>query len=145
MMVEFAGVSALFTGVSVLVAVVGLWRAAALYKRQTNAQILLTCSERYDTVIAACPAAVWLGRLDAANPPPSSAAGTMAILRYLNLLCLEYYLWNQKHFSEMEWINWRAMLETNLRSPLLRREWPNLRQDFVADSAFTEYVDSVQA
>jgi hypothetical protein len=136
---------AITAGSGLMAAVAGLLWAAHVYKRQTNAQILLECSKRYDDIVAACPPEAWVGRLDPNHPPPENPLTTQAVLRYLNLRDLELYLWRQRYFSEGIWDVWGRMLANTLKGALLRREWPRLRQDFVSDPQFTSLVDDLQS
>lgn len=134
---------AAFAGVSAVLAILALGRAASIYKRQTNAQILLECSRRYDEIVATCDKDAWWKRLDD-PPPPEGESTTRSVLRYLNLWHLEYYLWREEYFSERVWVTWGKMFAATLRTPLFNREWPRLKPDFVNDREFTDLIEEVR-
>ncbi len=132
------------SALSVCASLLTLLFAITTRRRQFNAQILLECSKRYDDIVANCPENVWWNRLDSTDLRPPSDAATLTVLRYLNLWCLEYYLWNKDFFSEEMWNVWGRMFAATLKSPLLLREWPKLRKDFEGYYEFTQLVDALQ-
>ena len=145
-MARWLGIAAnLGTFASAVVATVAIVVGLHTYRDQTNAQIYLEYTRRYDEVMASFPGASHRARLDiATNPPPPSEELTAAVLRLLNLYSQEFYLARSGYLAEDIWQIWEAGLQRTLRSPLLRREWVQLRDEFVAYPAFVAYVDAAQ-
>lgn len=129
----------------VLLAVVSIFHAAHVNRRQMNARIFLEYTKRYESIIAGFPEGSLSFRLkQSGKPPAESDALRSAVLRYLNLCSEEYYLHKTRYLAADIWKIWVRELERTLRSPLLRREWPKLRPEFDAFSEFAEYVDRQQ-
>jgi hypothetical protein len=68
----------------------------------------------------------------------------MCVLKYLNLCSEEYYLTKHHYLSESLWRIWESDLKRIIGSPLLQREWPSLRAEFLSHQDFLEYVEHVQ-
>lgn len=134
------------TLVGVLLAAAGVFFAVYVYRRQMNAQLFLEFTRRYDDILRSFPDEGRVLRLDLEQaPPPESAELRMAVLRYLNLCSEEYYLCRRKYLAKDIWRIWERELERTLQSPLLRREWEELSQEFRAFDDFRSFVDRVQA
>jgi hypothetical protein len=134
------------TFLSALAAVVMIAVAVRTYRRQTNAQIFLEYTARYERVMESFPGDGRRARLDLQGPAPNcSEELTLAVLRYLNLCSEEFYLCRRGYLARDVWTIWEDELKRTLRSPLVRREWKQLRGEFESYPAFVEYVDAAQA
>ena len=134
------------TFASALVAAVAIVVAMRTYKRQTNAQVFLEYTSRYEAVMALFPREGRQARFNLdGEPSEPSEQTTLAVLRYLNLCSEEFYLCRRGYLAKDVWAIWEAELKRTLCSPLLRREWATLRNEFLAYIEFIEYVESVQA
>jgi len=143
--VDFPTLINLATLLSVLVAVFGLILGIRTYKRQTNAQVFLEYTGRYERIMESFPADALGARLSAdADPPAQSTALTLATLRYLNLCSEEFYLWKKGYLSLDVWRIWEDELKRTLKSKLVRREWNQLKTEFRSYGDFVEFVDAVQ-
>jgi hypothetical protein len=67
-----------------------------------------------------------------------------AVLRYLNLCSEEFYLCRCGYLAREVWDIWEAELDRTLWSPIVRREWPELKREFAAYPEFAAYVDERQ-
>ena len=133
------------TLVGVFLAAVGVFIAVHVYRRQMNAQLFLAYTQRYDEVMGAFPLDARGLRLDlTGDPPPESPELRLAVLRYLNLCSEEYYLYRRGYLARGIWEIWEAELERTVSSPLLLREWPEVRNEFAATADFAQYVEQVQ-
>lgn len=133
------------TFVSALAAFVAILVGIRTYKRQTNAQVFLEYTARYENVMALFPADARRARLDLDGEPPGpSDELSLAVLRYLNLCSEEFYLCRRRYLARDVWSIWEAELKRTLRSPLLLREWKSLRREFQSYPEFLEYVDEAQ-
>jgi hypothetical protein len=84
-------------------------------------------------------------RLDSEGEPPESCEElTLAVLRYLNLCSEEFYLCRQGYLAKDVWDIWEAELKRTLASPLLRREWKQIKYEFSAYPEFSSFVDLAQ-
>jgi hypothetical protein len=129
-----------------LATVAGVLLGVRVYRRQINAQLFLAYTERYEAIISGFPPEARLARLNSARAlPPRSPELTLAVLRYLNLSSEEYYLWHSGHLDRRLWKVWETELERMLSTPLVRREWAELRLEFVSYPGFASFVDSVQS
>lgn len=116
-------------------------------RRQINVDILMKYTERYEHILDKFPPNALLGRFDlqAQTLPPQSEQLTLCLLKYLNLCSEEYYLWKNGYLSKTVWAVWEGDLKRMIASPLLQREWPRLREEYVSHPEFREYVESIQA
>jgi hypothetical protein len=133
------------TIVSVLIAGAGVFLGVNAYKRQMNAQMFLTYTERYAKVAQRLPRESDGGGTagDPENPAKSREVAA-AVLDYLNLCSEEFYLWEGKFLSEDIWKIWQAELIRTLRTPLFLREWKRLKAEFVSYPEFVDYVKEKQ-
>jgi hypothetical protein len=116
------------------------------YRRQTNAQLFMAYTQRYQQIMDSFPEGCRGSRLMLdGDPPPECEPLSLAVLRYLNLCSEEFYLCRAGYLSKGVWSIWEAELQRTLASPLLVREWAKLRQEFGAYSEFVLYVDAIQA
>jgi hypothetical protein len=132
------------TLISVILGFLGLINTINSYRRQMNVQILMKYTERYERILGQFPQAALAARFDTKVLPPESPELTMCVLKYLNLCSEEYYLTKQHYLSESLWRIWESDLKRIIGSPLLQREWPSLRAEFLSHQDFLEYVEHVQ-
>ena len=132
------------TFISVTVGFVGLIVAMNNYRRQTNVQILMKYTERYERILDQFPPDALANRFDNDMLPPESPLLTLCVLKYLNLCSEEYYLIRHGYLSKSLWHIWEGDLKRILSSALLRREWLALKPEFLSHAAFLSYVESVQ-
>ncbi len=126
--------------------IAGVVFAVRIYRRQMNAQIFMTYTQRYEAIMACFPEGARSARFgDLTELPPSSPALNLAILRYLNLCSEEFYLCATGHLDRKLWEIWEHELKRMLQSALVRREWSTLRCEFVSYPEFLEFVEAVQA
>jgi hypothetical protein len=131
---------------SVLVALAGLVVTMRTFRRQTNVQLFLAFTDRYDSIIRSFPPDARKARLDAKNEPlPDSEQLRAAILRYLNLCSEEYHLYRHGYLSRTVWEMWEPQIKRTLRSRMFRRAWPDLEDEFIDHPHFVAYVRAVQA
>jgi hypothetical protein len=132
------------TLISVAGGFVGVITTINNYRRQLNVQILMKYTERYEHILDQFPADALQARFDAEALPPQSPQLRLCILKYLNLCSEEFYLTAHGYLSKSVWCIWEADLMRIVGSPLLRREWPALRAEFVSHHEFLAYVERVQ-
>ena len=114
-------------------------------RRQINAEILMKYTERYEHVLDKFPPDALFGRFDSQKLPPQSDQLTLCLLKYLNLCSEEYYLWRNGYLAKTVWAVWEGDLKRMIASPLLQREWRDLRAEYASHPEFREYVEGVQA
>jgi hypothetical protein len=114
------------------------------YHRQMNAQILMKYTERYERILDQFPPDALAARFDVKILPPPSPQLRLCVLKYLNLCSEEYYLKTHGYLAESVWRIWELDLRRIIASPLLKREWPVLRSEFLSHQDFLEYVEHVQ-
>lgn len=130
---------------SLMVGAMGVAWAVRSHQKQLEAQLFLTLTERYETVMCAFPANAFATRFCTEEAlPPESDALTLAVLRYLNLCSEEFYLWRRGYLSKRLWGIWRAELERMLQTPWLMREWDKLKNEFVSYPEFRTFVEKAQ-
>jgi hypothetical protein len=114
------------------------------YRRQVNVQVFLEYTARYEKIMQAFTD-ITEGRRSFEEPlPKRSHQLTIAVLTYLNLCSEEFYLWKEGLLSKKVWRIWEAELRRTLRSPLVQREWPDLKGEFQSYPAFSEYLETHQ-
>jgi hypothetical protein len=132
------------TLVSIAVGFVGLFITTNNYRKQINVQILMKYTERYEHILDQFPADALAARFDTKVLPSQSPQLRLCVLKYLNLCSEEFYLTTHGYLSSSLWNIWEADLKRIIGSPLLRREWPTLRTEFLSHDPFLEYVERVQ-
>jgi hypothetical protein len=138
-------ITAIVTVLAGLATVGGLLLGLRIYHRQANAQAFLTYTERYEQIMSSYPPEARLARLDSERAlPPKSAELTLSILRYLNLCSEELYLFRYGHLDKKLWLIWENELSRMLRTPLVRREWADLRREFESYPEFLAFVEEAQ-
>lgn len=132
--------------ISVFVAAATIWASAQISRRQMNVQVFTTYANRYESIMSGFPADAFRARFNLAHElPPASEQLTLCVLRYLNMSSEEYYLWKKKYIDDEIWQIWEYEIKNILASPLLKREWPKLAQEFDSYPDFKKYVASAQA
>lgn len=131
--------------ISVGVGIVGLILGIKVYKRQSNAQIFLEYTGRYEKIMGSFPSDALTSRLNSEGAPPEESEElTLAALKYLNLCSEEFYLWKGKYLSKDIWHIWEAEPKRTLSSPLYCREWPKLKVEFESFPKLLTYIDTIQ-
>jgi type VI protein secretion system component VasK len=131
---------------SAVVAVVSLMIGVWNYYRQMNAQVFMKYAERYEKImeeVAKNSLQMRFG-LDE-HLPEQSELLTLAVLKYPNLCSEEFYLQKNRYISRKVWNIWKEELERMLNTPLVRREWKTLKNEFQSYRDFVDYVEQVQA
>lgn len=129
---------------SLLIATITLIFGVVIYKRQVNAQLFIYYAKRYEEIMSSFPPQAKSSRLKIdGDLPESSQEITTAVLRYLNLCSEEYYLYKKKYLSNGIWKIWENELKRTLKSPLIRREWRNIKTEFDSYPKFVKYVEDV--
>ena len=129
------------TIVSILFGIYTFFSGVRSYNKQMNAQVFLQYTQRYEEIMKSFPKNGWAARInsDEALPEPSDEISLCA-LRYFNLCSEEYYLYQDKYLSKRVWGIWEKELVRTLRTPLFRREWIRLRDEFDAYPEFQAFV-----
>ena len=133
------------TPISMIVGFLTLINTINNYRRQMNTQIFMKYTDRYERILEQFPQDALAARFDARVLPPQSPQLRLCVLKYLNLRSEEYYLTRHGYLAESLWRIWEGDLKRIIGSPLLQREWPSLRAEFLSHKNFLEYVERVQA
>jgi hypothetical protein len=110
-------------------------------RKQWNVDVFTTYSQRHEDLIHGFPDYAFFDRFDPAKLPPRSAELTIATRKYLNLICDVHYLFCQGYLDNSIWQIWQADLRRTLNSPLIVREWADLKSEFQSFTAFLEFVE----
>lgn len=133
-----------FTPVSILIAAFSLFFGVYIYRKQTNIQIFLEYTQRYESIMDSFPADARFYRMNTDKKLPEEGLElTSSVLKYLNLCSEEYYLRETRQLSKKIWNIWKEELERTLRSNLVRREWPKIKSEFESYSKFQKYVERI--
>jgi len=133
------------TPIGIVVGFMSLINSLNNYRRQMHAQIFMKYTERYEHILDGFPPDAIAARFDAKILPPQSTQLSLCLLKYLNLCSEEFYLKERGYLAESLWRIWESDLKRIIGSPLLKREWPSLRVEFLSHHAFLEYVERVQS
>jgi hypothetical protein len=133
------------TPLGVIVGFIGLIYTVDNYRRQMHAQIFMKYTERYEHILDHFPENALAARFDTLALPPQSSQLSLCVLKYLNLCSEEFYLRTQGYLPEALWSIWEGDLKRIIGSPLLQREWPSLRAEFLSHQSFLAYVERVQS
>jgi len=130
------------TLLSIIVGIVAFFRGVANYNKQMNAQVFLQYAKRYDEIMNSFPMSAGLARINSgkALPKPNREL-TIGVLRYLNLCSEEFHLYDTKYLSKKVWEIWADEMVRTLRTPLFRREWVKLINEFDAYPKFQAFVN----
>lgn len=134
------------TVISLLLAAVALGFGVWSFAKQMNCQVFLAYNERYEKVIRAFPPGALESRLRLGEKLPERTEElSVCILRYLNLCSEEFFLYRKGFLSKQIWAIWKPEIERMLRSPVMRREWECLRNEYKAYPDFFAFVEKAQA
>lgn len=129
----------------ILIFLYGALRGIVVYRRQMNAQLFLAFTKRFDEVMTGFVEGTG-GTLDVvSSPPPPTDHLRASVVRYLNLCSEEFYLHRRGYLDHDIWTIWEADLKGNLTSPLITREWPGLRDNYVSFREFQSFLDGLQS
>lgn len=129
--------------ISVIFAAVSIRSNTRLSRRQWNVDTFNLYFERHQNAIERFPNNTFYERFDPDKLPPRSPELTASVRRYLFVIQAVDYLAYQKYLDDSIWNVWRTDMKKTLRCPLIYREWPDLKQDFVEFESFTEFVEEV--
>jgi hypothetical protein len=130
------------TLLSIIVGIVAFFRGVANYNKQMNVQVFLQYAKRYDEIMNSFPKSAKLARINSRNALPKPTGElTICVLRYLNLCSEEFYLHETKYLSEKVWLIWEDEMVRTLRTPLFRREWAKLINEFDCYPKFQAFVN----
>jgi hypothetical protein len=133
---------------TLLSVIIGFWSLITTIRnarRQMNAQVFMKYTERYEHVLDQFPPDALKARLDTRLLPPQSDKLSLCVLKYLNLCSEEYYLLQRGYLAKDLWSIWELDLRRTVASPVVQREWPNLRDEFVSHPAFLKYVEGIHS
>ena len=133
-----------FTPISILIAAISLYWGFYIYKTQSNIQIFLQYTQRYETIMDCFPKDARFYRFNSEKElPPASPELTLAVLKYINLCSEEYYLWDSGQLSKKVWNIWKDELERTLQSTLVEREWKKLETEYKSYPEFIKYIQDL--
>ncbi len=133
------------TVASIVVAALAIRSNTQLSRKQWNVDVFTTYSQRHADLIHGFPNQVFFDRFDPAKLPPRSVALTVAVRKYLTLICDVHYLFQQGYLDHSIWQIWQADLRRTLNSPLIAREWLDLKSDFQSFTAFLAFVEHIRS
>ena len=131
--------------VSVVFAAIAIRSNTRLSQKQWNIENFNTYSERHQAVIDQFPDDAFYKRFEPDKLPKRSPALTKSVRRYLFVICSVHYLSHQNYLDESIWSVWRRDLHRTLKTQLITREWPELKQEFSEFTEFTQFVETVMA
>jgi hypothetical protein len=140
-----AQLAQILTVVSIGVAAIAIRSNTELSRKQWNVDVFTTYSQRHENLIHGFPDHAFFDRFDADKLPPRSIALTIATRKYLNLICDVHYLFQQGYLDNSIWQIWQADLRHTLNSPLIVREWTDLKSEFQSFTAFLEFVENIRS
>ena len=133
------------TFASALVVAVAIVVAMRTYKRQTNARVFLEYTSRYEAMMALFPREGVKQGSTSMVSHPSQANKRLWPSYVISTYGRKSSTCAVGGIPQDVWAIWEAELKRTLCSPLLRREWATLRNEFLAYIEFIEYVESFQA
>ncbi len=136
-----AQVSQIVAIASVIFAAVSIQANTRLSHRQWNIETFITYSERHQAVIDSFPDNAFYNPLNESKLPLGSPRLTVAVRNYLFAICNVHYLTYQKYLDDLIWLVWRRDMERTLGSPLITREWPDIKPEFEYFEEFTKFVE----
>ncbi|MBE9028256.1 hypothetical protein IQ266_00615 [filamentous cyanobacterium LEGE 11480] len=132
------------TILSIGVAAIAVFQNSRITKRQWNVDVYTIYSQRYADVIHAFPDDAFANRFNAELLPPPNAQLNQVIYRYLSLISDVYYLYRTGYIDQSVWDMWKPETDRTLASPLIARQWPNLKDEFMIHPEFFQYVNEAQ-
>jgi hypothetical protein len=132
------------TQISILITAVGLFWGFYSYIKQSNIQIFLQYTQRYENIMDCFPEDARFYRLNSNKElPPERSELTVAVLKYINLCSEEFYLRESGQLSKKVWNIWKEELDRTLQSNLVKREWPKIKNEFISYPKFQKYTDDL--
>jgi hypothetical protein len=135
---------ALELGTFVLLAL-SIYQVIPLFRRQTDVDVFLSYTQRYNEIMSLWPKKTWGYRFDQDLIPEEDDEATLAVLQYLNLCSEEYHPFSRGLLSREVWGIWEGEIIRTLASQLMRREWSKLRDEYSSFPAFMAFVERVQS
>ena len=129
---------------SVIFAAVSIRSNTYLSRKQWNVDTFNTYSERHLEAIKAFPNNAFYNRFDESKLPERSPELTFAVRNYLFVICNVHYLAYHKYLEASIWEAWRKDMERTLSSPLITREWPDIKSEFDYFEPFAAFVEDNQ-
>jgi hypothetical protein len=124
---------------------VSLLFAIRNYRRQVNAQIFFEIAKRYDEMLQSFPMHEWTARSHPEHPIPELTLELKAgVVRYFAIVHFAFILHDLRYLSKDLWKMLQAEHHRTLASPLFRREWSSVRDEFRLFPSFLRYVESIQ-
>ncbi|MEO1619663.1 MAG: hypothetical protein AAFU53_01380 [Cyanobacteria bacterium J06632_3] len=132
------------TIISVIFAAISIRSNTYLSRKQWNVDTFNTYSERHLAAIKAFPDNAFYNRFDESKLPERSPELTFAVRNYLFVICNVHYLAYHKYLEESIWNAWRRDMERTLNSPLIAREWCDIKSEFEYFEPFAQFVEENQ-
>jgi hypothetical protein len=130
--------------VSVIFAALSIRSNTRLSRKQWNVDTFNIYSERHQAAVDNFPDDAFYNRFDESKLPPRSPQLTTSVRKYLFVISSVHYLSAHDYLDDSIWHVWRGDLEQTLNSPLITREWPEVKADFQNFKAFTQFVEDMQ-
>ncbi|GAB6392386.1 MAG: hypothetical protein MdMp014T_1759 [Treponematales bacterium] len=132
--------------ITALATLIGVIIALWTYLWHTKVEVFQKYTEQYREVMSDKTLAKW--RLNMDKPytvrPEEHENLRLALLNYLNLCSEEYSMFKKGWLGRGIWKMWKDDLERTLCTPLLRKEWETLKDEFKTCKKFIKYVRNVQ-
>lgn len=132
------------TIISVIFAAISIRSNTRISHKQWHVDTFNTYSVRHQSAVDAFPDNAFYNRFDESKLPERSPELTVAVRNYLFVICNVHYLAYHKYLETSIWEAWRKDMERTLRSPLITREWPDVKSEFDYFEPFAEFVEESQ-
>lgn len=133
------------TFISVGMAAFTIFQSSRSNRRQWHVGVFTTYTKRYECIMESFPKNAYRLRFDFYSNVPPSEELSLAVLKYLNLISEEFYLWREHYIDDKLWKIWEKEIKRTLRSPVVIREWKELKHEFEAFPEFCKFVNLSQA
>jgi hypothetical protein len=139
--------------ITALATLIGVIIALRTYLWQTKVEVFQKYTEQYRKVMSDKTLAKWRLNMDKPYQEVLDSLKDqetdyenlrLALLNYLNLCSEEFSLYKKGWLKGGIWKMWKDDLERTLRTPLLRKEWETLKDEFKTCKKFIKYVRNVQ-
>ncbi len=128
-----------------LAAVFGVAFAVFSHRRQINGSIYLELSDRLHRLLRSVPGDYRSAHLAGKAPEGVDSAQAIVISAdFLHVINSAHTLYRCGYFSGKLWKQLKGQCERGLRNPVLRDQWPKLREQFSADPDFIAFVEACQ-
>lgn len=133
------------TLVAVLISAAGLVFAITSFRRSMYSNILINYSQRFEKIMEELPRETFLPQTEPPRPlPPRSDDLTLTCIKYFNLTLEELWLRKNGYFPKDLWELWEKDIKNLLASPLMVREWKEIRESFGGYQEFYDFVEEAQ-